>query len=214
MGSKAKVAMEMVRWGNEIISHMEAFERLSDCRDDYPLNTDKAAILLDLSKSSLERMRAKGTGPVYFQNGIAVRPNGQPPDEAVLGTNQAVRYFKPDLKAWHTGGMVSSIREAAIKKGQMFATVFDLAQEQAFFVAPDGSIDSLVAGHTLAEVFQRFEDDQPILWLSAIEAASRRWASSVEHQELASRVQQTLSRMQSAVVEALSDTELGESLKG
>jgi hypothetical protein len=36
----------------------------------------------------------------------------------------------------------------------------------------------------------------------------------VEHQELASRVQQTLSRMQSAVVEALSDTELGESLKG
>lgn len=188
------------------LAQLEAWERIKALPEDYPLKTAEAAVFITFSVATLERLRTKGTGPDYFQGGIR-RDGSQPAPE---GTNQHVRYFKPDLLAWRQRGMVSSTMQAAKLKGQVFATIFDLAETHAFYIDPaDGGVAGMVE-HTRIETVIARLGEWEIVWMPATEAASQRWSNLAAHQELAGKIQSVLSNMQSGIAAALEATEISE----
>ncbi|MDE2419055.1 MAG: hypothetical protein KGN32_14735 [Burkholderiales bacterium] len=190
------------------LAQLEAWERIKALPEDYPLKTAEAAVFITFSVATLERLRTKGTGPDYFQGGIR-RDGSQPAPE---GTNQHVRYFKPDILAWRQRGMVSSTMQAAKLKGQVFATIFDLAEQHPFYIDPaDGGVAGMVEHTPIETVIARL-GSWDIVWMSATEAASQRWSNLVAHKELASKIQSVLSNMQSGINAALEATEISEGI--
>ncbi len=97
---------------------------------------------------------------------------------------------------------MSNSLEAAIRKGQAFSTIFDLAKQEAFYVDGEGVVESMVEENTLGTVVDRI-GEWDIVWLTPIEAASRRWTDLSKHEEFANQVQSLLShalqRVQSGV---------------
>lgn len=104
------------------LANLDVLERLHRLPDEVALTTSEAAIFLRSSVSALESMRAKGTGPAYIQGG----------GRGAVGSNQKCLYEKADLLAWMRANKVSSTVEAAVRKGQLFMSVADLAREKAF----------------------------------------------------------------------------------
>lgn len=188
------------------LAQLEAWERIDALPDGYPLKTAEAAVFTTFSVATMERMRSSGTGPDYFQGGI--RRDGSQP--AAEGTNQHVRYFKPDIVAWRNRGKVSSTMQAAKLKGQVFATIFDLTEQHPFYIDPaDGGVAGMVE-HTRIETVIARLGEWEIVWMPATEAASQRWSNLAAHQELAGKVQTVLNSMQNAIAASLEATEISE----
>ncbi len=140
--------------------------------------------------------------------GLGIRRDGSQP--AASGTNQHVRYFKPDIVAWRNRGKVSSTMQAAKLKGQVFATIFDLAETHAFYIDPaDGGVAGMVE-HTHIETVIARLGSWEIVWMPATEAASQRWSNLAAHQELAGKIQSVLSNMQQGIAAALEASEVSE----
>lgn len=191
-----------------ILAGLHPWERIKALPEDYPLKTGEASIFMTFSVATLERLRVKGTGPDYFQGGI--RRDGKQP--AADGPNQHIRYFKPDIKAWFDRGKVSSTMQAAKLKGQVFATVFDLAETHAFYIDPaDGGVAGMVE-HTRIETVIARLGSWEIVWMPATEAASRRWSNLAAHKELAGKVQTVLNSMQNGIAASLEATEISEGI--
>lgn len=187
------------------LAELDPWERINAMPANRPLKTSEAAIFITFSVATMERMRANGTGPDYFQGGI--RRDGSQP--APAGTNQHIRYFKADIDAWWKRGKVSSTMQAAKLKGQVFATIFDLAEEHPFYIDPaDGGVAGMVETTPLATVIDRL-GEWDIVWMPATEAASRRWSNLSAHQELASKVQSVLAKMQQGIANSVEATEMG-----
>lgn len=51
-----------------ILADLDPWERINRMPDERPLKSAEAAVLMTFSLSTLERMRADGTGPDYFRN--------------------------------------------------------------------------------------------------------------------------------------------------
>ncbi len=198
MGSRSKQVMEQVVYDGRRMSIVEAHELIKKVPDDFLFTTDEAAIFLRYSKSTLERWRKDGTGPEYIQ------PGGV----GAKGTNQSIRYRKSALIEWLDKNTIGSSMEAAIRKGQTFTTIFDLAEGLPFYVLPDGSVESMVEDNAVDLVIERLGGAWNIMWLTPVEAASRRWSSLSGHQGFAGRVQQALSTMQAGIAQAIEDTDL------
>lgn len=190
------------------LAQLDAWQRIDALPDGYPLKTAEAAVFTTFSVATIERMRVNGTGPDYFQGGI--RRDGSQP--AAEGTNQHVRYFKPDIVAWRNRGKVSSTMQAAKLKGQVFATIFDLAETHAFYVDPaDGGVAGMVEHTPIETVIARLGSWE-IVWMPATEAASQRWSNLAGHKELAGKIQSVLSNLQSGIAASLDATEVGEGI--
>jgi hypothetical protein len=190
------------------LAQLEAWERIKALPEDYPLKTAEAAVFITFSVATLERLRTKGTGPDYFQGGIR-RDGSQPAPE---GTNQHVRYFKPDILAWRQRGMVSSTMQAAKLKGHVFATIFDLAETHAFYIDPaDGGVAGMVEHTPIETVIARLGEWE-IVWMPATEAASQRWSNLAAHQELAVKIKSVLSNLQQGIASGLEATEISEGM--
>jgi hypothetical protein len=190
------------------LAELDAWQRIDALPDGYPLKTAEAAVFITFSVATLERMRIKGTGPDYFQGGIR-RDGSQPAPE---GTNQHVRYFKPDIRAWRQRGMVSSTMQAAKLKGHVFATIFDLAETHAFYIDPaDGGVAGMVEHTPIETVIARLGEWE-IAWMPATEAASQRWSNLAAHKELAVKLQSVLSSLQSGIAASLESTEISEGI--
>lgn len=187
-----------------ILADLDPWERINRMPDERPLKSTEAAVLMTFSLSTLERMRVDGTGPDYFQGGI--RKTGSTPSQA-KGTNQHVRYFKPDIRAWWKAGKVSSAMQAAILKGQAFRTIFELAEERPFYLDAIGCVAGMVEFTSIDTFIERL-DDWDIVWMPAVEAASRKWASLADHQSFAEGVNNVLSHAREGVDSALMATEL------
>ena len=194
---------------NPTLAELDPWERIDRMPDHRPLKSSEAAIFMTLSLSTLERMRVAGTGPDYFQGGMPV--DGSIPKPAV-GTNQHVRYFKEDIKKWQQAHKVSSSMQAAIRKGQMFATIFDLGQQEAFYLDAQGNLDGMVENTPISTVIERL-NTWDIVWLNAVEAASRRWSNLAAHQSFADSVKRVLSNASHAIDAGLEGTEIAESLR-
>jgi hypothetical protein len=187
------------------LAELDPWERMNALPANRPLKTSEAAIFMTFSVATLERMRVNGTGPDYFQGGI--RRDGSQP--APAGTNQHVRYFKADIDAWWKRSKVSSTMQAAKLKGQVFATIFDLAEERPFYIDPaDGGVAGMVETTRIATVIERL-GEWDIVWMPATEAGSRRWSNLSAHQELAREVQSVLAKIQQGIANSVEATEMG-----
>lgn len=154
-----------------LVEQLTALELIARLPDDTPLTVEEAAIFCRCSVSKMNKMRMRGyhtKGPDYIQGG----------SEGTRGTNQTVLYLKRDLVAWLEGNRVSDTLEAAVRKGQMFATLISLVtEERAFWRAPSGGIGGLVEG-TDVEVFYERLFKWQIVWLTLLEALEEDWESA------------------------------------
>lgn len=203
MANDSKELMKPVRYGGEKLSALEAWQRIDALPEEFPLTTDEASLFLRRSVSTLERMRKEGTGPAYVQAG----------GPSAKGTNQKVMYYKQALVDWIKASTVSSSMEAAIRKGQTFATIFDLAETLPFYVDPLGDVESMAEDNTIDAAIERL-GQWDLVWMTPTEAAARRWSSSSAHKDYAGRVQSALSQMQSGIASALQATDIAESIRG
>lgn len=156
----------------DLLNVLDVLDRIARLPDDVALTTDEAAIYLRVSKSSLERMRADGSGPKYFQGG----------GKSSRGLNLKVTYTMGSLRAWIAKNSVSSSMEAAIKRGMAFGSIRDSLVRIPFW-------------HDHGVLIGRVFDDKPeeylahrrhlgIDWLSSANAVTREWQSQGAKQQL------------------------------
>lgn len=181
----------------EPLAHLDVLARLHQLPDAVALTTSEAAIFLRSSVSALESMRAKGTGPVYIQGG----------GRGASGSNQKCLYEKADLLAWQRANKVASTVEAAVRKGQLFATLADLAYAEAFWIDHHGHVMGMVEMASVATVIERL-GLYDIEWLPVSDAAARMWSDLADHRKLADAVSDTLSRELSCIAAGVESTEL------
>lgn len=185
----------------EPLAHLDVLARLHQLPDAVALTTSEAAIFLRSSVSALESMRAKGTGPVYIQGG----------GRGASGSNQKCLYEKTDLLTWQRANKVASTVEAAVRKGQLFATLADLACAEAFWVDHHGQIMGMVEMASVATVIDRL-GLYDIEWLPVSDAAARTWSDLAGHRELADAASDTLRRELSRVRAGVESTELASEI--
>lgn len=199
MANNSKQLMAPVKYNGQMMSALQAWQCIDALPDGFPLSTDEAALFLRCSISKMERMRRDGSGPVYIQAGSS----------NAKGTNQTVTYLKKSLQDWLKSNTVSSSMEAAIRKGQAFATIFDLAEAMPFYVDAIGAVESPAEENTIDVVIERL-GSWDMVWLTPAEAAARRWTSLDAHREFAGQVQRVLSNMQDGISSSLEASELAE----
>ncbi len=185
----------------ELLSRLDALERISRLPDSTFLTTSEAAVFLRSSVSALETWRIKGGGPTYSQQGA----------KGVAGVNQKCLYEKTDLLAWQRAAKVSSTVEAAVRKGQLFTTIFDLAQTEAFWIDDVGRVAGMVENTRVGTVIERlglFE----IVWLPVIDGAAMKWSSLSEQRSVADQVNSVLSRESQRIVAGLEASGIAEAV--
>lgn len=197
MSGLSKDLLAEVRYNGKLMKVVDVVNAIDSLNSGVFLTTSEAAIFLRTSVTKLERLRKEGGGPPYSQGG----------GTGAKGTNQSCLYEKEDLLAWVRGNKVSSSREAAIRKGQAFVTIHDLAELQPFYLDKNGAIESLVEENSLGTVVERI-GSWSVIWLSAVEAASRMWSELSAHQAFAASVASVLSTCQQSVASGLAATDI------
>lgn len=184
---------------DKILAHYDVLERLYRLGDDVPLTTSEAAIFLRSSVSALEKMRVRGSGPTYIQDLTAS-----------AGVNQKCLYRKSALLAWQNSNEVNSTVRAAIAKGQLFLSVFDLAREEAFWIDGNGDIIGMVESTRMDVVLARLGVVE-VTWMPVLDAATSRWVSLSKHRAVANLVSEALQRAMQRVAAGMDATDIGES---
>jgi hypothetical protein len=168
---------------NEPLAQLDVLARLHALPDAVALTTSEAAVFLRSSVSALEAMRSAGTGPTYIQAG----------GKGSRGSNQKCLYEKADLLAWQRANKVSSTVEAAVRKGQLFMALGDLAQVEAFWIDADGQVVGMVEAAPVATVIEHLGVFD-IEWMLPTEAAGRSWGDIAEHRAFGSALASILQR--------------------
>lgn len=166
---------------NSLLSHLDVLARLHSLPDAVALTTSEAAVFLRSSVSALESMRSKGIGPAYIQGG----------GRGAVGSNQKCLYEKGDLLDWMRANKVSSTVEAAVRKGQLFMSVADIAREEAFWLDGQGQVVGMVEATLVDTVIERLGAYE-IAWLPVVDAAARAWSDLANHKALADAVSNVL----------------------
>jgi hypothetical protein len=180
------------------IADLETLDLLHRLPDDAALTTAETAVFLRLSVRQLERMRRPGGGgPAYMQYGVS----------GSRGANQKCLYRKRDLVDWQTSQRVSDNVEAAVRKGQLFRTVADVAEERPYWLTPDGKVGGAVEDTSVDIFFARLGKWE-IVWLPADEAACMPWSSTIAQRDLSLRVCEAMSDVITRCREALDRAEV------
>lgn len=203
MSGASKSLMAEVVYNGQKMRVVDVLNAIQALHPEIPLTTSEAAIFLRTSVTKMERMRKEGGGPTYSQGGAL----------GAKGTNQTCYYLKGDLIAWLKGNQVSNSLQAAVRKGQAFATIFDLAEQEAFYVDERGAVESMVVENLLGTVVERVGIWSQI-WMTPVEAASRAWSSLDKHNEFAASVRVVLSNALRGVDAAVEATGIAKSLNG
>lgn len=168
---------------NEPLAQLDVLARLHALPDAVALTTSEAAVFLRSSVSALENMRTQGTGPTYIQAGA----------KGSRGSNQKCLYEKADLLAWQRANKVCSTVEAAVRKGQLFTAIGDLAQPEAFWVDALGRVIGMVEAAPVSTVIERLGVFD-IEWMRPTDAAGRAWDDIAEHRAFGSGLVSVLRR--------------------
>jgi hypothetical protein len=115
------------------------------------------------------------------------------------------------LLEWVEKNKVKSLKEAAIRKGQLFASVADLGGQEAFYITPDGAVESMVEENLLGTVVERI-GQWDIAWMTPVEAAGRAWSDLPRHKEFAENVQRVLHKATRAVEQGVEATDIRSGL--
>lgn len=187
----------------ELLHHLDALARLHCLPDSAALTTSEAAVFLRSSVSALEAMRAKGTGPTYIQGG----------GKGAAGSNQKCLYEKSDLLAWQRANKVSSTVEAAVRKGQLFVSIYDLASHEPFWIDRRGQVAGMLEAEVVATVLARL-GLYDIEWLPVMDALGRSWSDVVRHQVLASQASSLLRQQLQRIDAGLEATHIAAESSG
>lgn len=205
MSNPAKSLMGQVTYNGQKMAVVDVLNCLNALNDNVMLTTTEAAIFLRVSVTTMERWRKQnGVGPEYIQPGAT----------GALGTNQSCYYLKSALIDWQKRNTVTGSLAAAVRKGQTFATIFDLAESLPYYLNSNGDVESMVEDNKLETVVARVGQNWEVVWMPATEACTRRWSSLTAHKDLASKVQKVLSDMQAGITNSVEATDIAESLKG
>lgn len=186
---------------DQILATLHVLERLHRLPDTVALTTSEAAIFLRSSVSALETMRASGAGPAYSQAGA----------KGVTGANQKCLYEKGDLLAWIRSNKVVSTMEAAVRKGQLFSTLFDVVQTEAFWIDSAGHVVGMVEQAPIGVVLSRLGRFD-IVWMPVIDAAWMEWTELSVHRDFASAIESVLASQSQGIRAGVEATEIGNSL--
>jgi hypothetical protein len=181
----------------EMLHRLDVLERLHRLPDAAALTTSEAAVFLRSSMSALEAMRAKGTGPTYIQGG----------GRGAAGTNQKCLYEKADLLAWQRLNKVSSTVEAAVRKGQLFVSIHDIANLEPFWLDNKGQVVGMIEAETLETVLARL-GLYDIEWLPVMDALGRSWSDIDSHRTAAAQVSSVLRKQLNRIDAGLEATEI------
>jgi len=183
------------------IAELELLAILSGLPGDVAVTTEEAAVLLRVSPSTLAKMRMPNhpvKGPPYIQAG----------EKGTTGANQKVTYLIDDLKAWQRANRVTDTQAAAVRKGQLFATLLDLAEERPYWVNEKGLLAGLVMD-TSEDVFiaRILSPGWSVDWLNATDASLRPWAGIIGKRVHVAEVERVLSDLLGSVRGALEHAE-------
>jgi hypothetical protein len=165
--------MDKPKNSKEMLDVYDVLERIARLPDDIALTTDEAALYLRLSRTTLERMRVDGSGPVYIQGG----------GKSARGTNQKITYKLGELRAWRNSHAISSSMAAAVRRGMTFTTLKDAMRRIPFW-------------HRGERILGRVLDDAPeeylhnreclkIVWMPSADAVFKPWVNPEKHYALA-----------------------------
>lgn len=184
------------------VSDLEILNLLQRLPDDTALTTEEAAVVLRTSPRTMERWRKPPpSGPLFIQSG----------EEGATGSNQRITYLKKDLRDWQEKNKVASSIEAAVRKGQMFATLADLAEESPFWRTPNGRIGGPVYD-TSVEIFLARLGKWGIEWLAADDAASETWESLLSQRAFVVAVSDVLRNHMGKIESGMERSELEHAL--
>lgn len=186
---------------DQFLASLDILERLHRLPDTVALTTSEAAVFLRSSVSALEYMRANGSGPIYSQSG----------GKGAAGANQKCLYEKADLLAWQRANKVASTMEAAVRKGQLFSTIFDVARVEAFWIDPSGRVGGMVEQTLAGDVISRLGLID-IAWMPAIDAASMEWSDLGSHERFASELESVLAAQAQRIRAGVEATDIARSL--
>lgn len=183
------------------IAELELLAILSGLPGDVAVTTEEAAVLLRVSPSTLAKMRMPNhpvKGPPYIQAG----------EKGTTGANQKVTYLIEDLKAWQRANRVTDTQAAAVRKGQLFATLLDLAEERPYWTNEKGLIAGAVMD-TSEDVFvaRILSPVWSVDWLNATDASLRPWAGIIGKRAHVAEVERVLSDLLGSVRGALEHAE-------
>ncbi len=203
MSSPSKSLTSTIAHQGTAMAAFDVMTILLNLPNNAQLTTSEAALFLRKSVTTLERWRVSGEGPDYIQSGKA----------GAKGSNQSVLYEKADLIAWTQANKVSNTMQAAVRKGQAFTSIMELAHEEAFYVDQDGNIESLAENNPLDTVMERI-GGWNLAWMTPVDAASGRWNDLSAHKEFASSVEQVLSNAIKSVKGGVESSDILESTRG
>lgn len=199
---KAKnLAPNMTIYRGVLMEIDDALIRLGYLPNSVTLTSSEAALFLGISITQLERLRKSGEGPDYMQGGSL----------GAKGTNQACTYHKKDLMAWQEGNKITSKMMAAIRKGQTFTNIFELGEQEAFYVDPHGNIEAMCERTQVQTIIERL-GQWDIVWLTPVEAASREWSDLTAHKSFAAEIQTVLSQAASGIAAGVAATDMAEGI--
>lgn len=184
------------------LAELQALDLISKLPDDVPLTVEEAAIFLRTSPSTLAKMRMPGHptgGPVYSQGGR----------KGTSGANQKVLYMKGDLVAWLRENRVSDTLSAAVRKGQMFATLADVAEEHPYWLDEEGRVAGSVWETSVDVFFARLLSPLwNVRWMSALDACVVPWSGFMAKRSLAGAVERVLTDSLGAIRASVEGDEL------
>ena len=189
-----------ILWG-VLMDIEDVLIRLNALPDSTTLTSSEAALFLRQSITQFDRLRKSGQGPAYMQGG----------SYGAKGTNQACTYHVKDLKAWQSGIKVASPLEAAIRKGQAFASIFELGQQEAFYVDPHGNVEAMCERMQVQTVIERLGQWE-IVWMTPVEAASREWSDLTAHKSFAGEIQTVMGKAASGIAAGVDATDMAEGI--
>lgn len=201
MPRKSNLAPGKSKFRGVLMDIEDVLIRLHVLPDSVTLTSSEAALFLAISITQLDRMRKSGQGPAYMQGG----------SYGAKGTNQACTYHKKDLIAWQEGNKISSKLEAAIRKGHAFTSIFELGQQEAFYVDPHGNIEAMCERTEVETIIERLGQWE-IVWMTPVEAASREWSDLTAHKSFAGEIQTVMGKAASGIAAGVDATDMAEGI--
>ena len=175
-------------------------DRINALPDNHLLTSAEAAVFLDISPATLERWATS------FEDNVPIS------QRIGFGRTAPRRYVKADLLAFQEreGAPLGALPRDK-RKIRCFRDVADLALQLPYYLDEFERVVGLVEKQPLVVVIARL-GVWKIVWLNAIEAASRNWSNLAEHRKHARDVSMVLNQSKRAVSAGLEGTVIAQEM--